>query len=474
VFLGLDLGTSNVKAIVADSDGQVVSSGSAQVKTDYLPDGGVEQNIADICSAAMTAMANAAQGCDLGSIQAIGVSSQGGALQILGRNGSPVGPVISWMDSRSAPYNRRETASLGRDWFGAHAGHRACGTAVGQLLRLAEAGRLLPGFRAGFVGDQIVRRLCGRAAHDATSLSLAMLYNPSLGRADPGLLNRLGLSDERLPDLLSAETPAGTLLNEVAEETGLPRNIPVSPAVHDQYAAALGCGAVADGDVMFGAGTAWVLLAVTDRLPKPASDTAFVCRHPVEGLYGQILSLGNGGSAISWALAAMQLGQPDNDEMDRILSSAPPGCDGLRCKPLFASAGPGSSGAQLTGLRLSHKPAHIIRAVIEGLAFELAKRLEMLKEAGMGVQRLQMCGPAASGEVTPQIVCDVTGVPVERVSVADASALGAAVLARRLVQPDHSLEQISKQMAGPSDTVTVSKNRSLYASAVEQYLAESG
>ena len=101
---------------------------------------------------------------------------------------------------------------------------------------------------------------------------------------------------------------AGGLQPEVARDTGLRAGIPVSAAIHDQYASALGSGAVRAGTVMVGTGTAWVLLAVNDRLAPPVIDEAFVCHHFVEGLCGQILSLVNGGSALTWALNLTGLG----------------------------------------------------------------------------------------------------------------------------------------------------------------------
>ena len=121
---------------------------------------------------------------------------------------------------------------------------------LGQVLRLRREApqSLLAPNRLGFVGDVIVGRLCGRRAHDPTSLGIALLYNPWLERADPQVLLRLGIHQTQLPDLVPATQPAGQLRPEVARRFGLSAGIPVSPAVHDQYAAALGAGSVAPGD----------------------------------------------------------------------------------------------------------------------------------------------------------------------------------------------------------------------------------
>ena len=147
-----------------------------------------------------------------------------------------------------------------------------------------------------------------------------MLYNPWQERADPEFLTRLGIAEDRLPDLLPATTPAGGLHAEASRETGLPTGIPVSPAIHDQYAVSLGAGSVREGDVTFGAGTAWVLLANGTRLAPPITKDAFVCQHPVPGLYGQMLSMRNGGSAIEWVLTLLGREGASAETVDRLMA----------------------------------------------------------------------------------------------------------------------------------------------------------
>jgi sugar (pentulose or hexulose) kinase len=144
---------------------------------------------------------------------------------------------------------------------------------LGQIVRLREQdSRQWAATKfIAFVGDLIVGRLCGRRAHDPTSLAIAMLYNPRVGRADAEILAYLGIDESQLPDLLPVTEPAGTIHNDAGRQTGLPTGIPVSPAMHDQYAVSLGAGSVREGDVTFGAGTAWVLLANGTRLVKPSS-----------------------------------------------------------------------------------------------------------------------------------------------------------------------------------------------------------
>ncbi len=485
MYLGLDLGTTNVKAVVADRSGRIVSDGSCPIARQNLPGGGVEQDIEEIWSATLAALGQAARTVPAGvPIQAIGVSSQGGAMQWLDGDDRPVGPVISWLDGRGRPYDEQLDHELGAAFFAEHTGRCVCGLAPGHVLRLRgePPAWMERADQLAFVGDVIVGRLCRRRAHDATSLSIAMLLNPRLGRADPELLARLGLAERQLPDLLPATAVAGPLLPEVAVETGIPAGIPVSPAIHDQYAASIGVGSVRAGDVCLGTGTAWVLLANVTSLSAPATRTTFVCPHPAArtkgtvpfsrqngpaaadkaacaakigtvprgDLFGQMLSMGNGGSALQWALSLVRQEELSGESLDAILDSVAPGAGGLCFWPVLshgACAADLADGGRLSGLRLHHGVPEVLRAVVEGLACELDRHLRMLVAAGVPVGRLLMCGTAAASRVTPRILADVTRCPVLCGPEAAVSAIGASVIGRAMAE-QRPLGELALELAG--------------------------
>jgi xylulokinase len=476
MLLGLDLGTTNVKAVVTDLNGQIRGQASLPVALFHVGAGGEEQDIEEIWSATIGAVRQATRDVERSRVQAIGISSQGGALQLLDAQHRPQGRVISWLDGRGAGDDERLTHELGRAWFVEHICHGGSALAVGQLARL---GREQPGLlaapnRIGFVGDVIVERLCGRPAHDGTSCALTLLYNPARRDYNADLLRRLGLEATQLPELVAPPLPAGRLLPDVARQLGLPADLPISPAVHDQYASALGCGAVHAGDVMFGAGTAWVLLAVTDRLLDPVTDDALVSHHVVDGLHGQILSLRNGGSAFTWALKLTGLEKVTGPETDERLKSVPPGSDGLMFRPLLGAFGasgvaPGTKGC-LDGLQLAHTAAHLLRSVVEGLAFELNRHLEFLRGAGISVQRLLMTGGAAASEVTPQVIADVTGVPVVCQTNAASSSQGAVILARSMIPGQASLRELAEAMAPAGRIIRPGSDAAFYHQQFKQYM----
>jgi xylulokinase len=476
MLLGLDLGTTNVKALVTDRAGRPLARGSCPVRLFHVGDDGVEQDLEEITTATFTAIRGALRSSDPADIEAIGISSQGGAMQVLDAQGGPLGRVISWLDQRGRRFDDALTAELGPEWFRRRIGHGRSGLAIGQVLRLRQerSGIFQASHRIGFVGDLIVSRLCGRAAHDGTSCGLTLLHNPGLRRYDPDVLARLQLEPEQLPDLVSPREIAAGLRPEVARETGLRAGIPVSAGIHDQYASALGAGAVRAGTVMVGTGTAWVLLAVSDRLPAPVIDEAFACTHVIEGLFGQILSLVNGGSAVTWALELMGLGREDARGIETLLAAAPAGSQGVSFWPFLVPSGasglpPGTTG-RWAGLQLSHRPAHLLRAVVEGLASELNRHLDFLRTSGGPLERLVMSGgAAAAGRVAPQIVADVTGLPVGCGNSGEASLLGAVIIARGLLEPEASLLDLVGQMVPPPGVVEPGPDALFYREQYQRY-----
>ncbi len=476
MFLGLDLGTTNIKALVTDQSGRRLAHASAPVPLLHTDTGGVEQDIDAIWQATLAVLRESARAVEPSRIAAIGVSSQGGAMQVLDGHGRPLGRVISWLDARGRPFDQALVSEWGREWFLRHLGRGSAGLSIGQVLRLRrdDPQLLQAPNRVGFVGDILVGRLCGRAAQDCTSCSLTMLYNPHLGHYDLELLQHLGLDPTQLPDLIAPRDVAGELRSDIAQATGLRAGIPVSAAIHDQYASALGTGAVRAGTVMVGTGTAWVLLAVHDRLAPPVIDEAFVCQHVVEGLCGQILSLVNGGSSFTWALDLLGLSDRDGAAIERLLASTQPGAGGLSFWPFLVATdlsglAPGTKG-RLAGLQLVHGPADLLRAVLEGLSFELSRYLDFLRAARWPVQRLVVGGGAASSGVATQILADATGLPLACLETGEASALGAAILARGLVDRTASLADLSETMSPRGRPVEPGSDAPFYREQYQQYL----
>jgi len=447
MLLGLDLGTSNIKALVTDLGGNRLGEGARPIQRYGGGGGKMEQDIEEIWQAALEAMSLAVRGIHPADTKAIGVSSQGGAMQLLDARRRPSGRVISWLDRRGQPFDRKLTQELGEAWFAKRVGHRHSALAIGQLLRLSheQPARLARPNRIGFVGDIIVSRLCGRAAHDGTSGGLTLLYNPALRDYEPELLSLFHVTPDQLPELLLPNQPAGGLLPEIARRIGFREGIPVSAAIHDQYCGALAAGTTRPGTVMVGTGTTWILLVVGDHPAPPATPDALACHHLVDGAWGQIISLAGGGSALAQALEATGQDGRSAAEIDDLMESAP-------------------------AARLDHQPGHVLRSAVEGLAFELKRQISHLRRSKLPVEKAVLSGRAAASRVTPQILSAVTGLPIARAGRDGGSPLGAAIIARGLLEPGVSLADLAAAMAPTAQETRPARAAGLHHESFDQYL----
>jgi sugar (pentulose or hexulose) kinase len=183
----------------------------------------------------------------------------------------------------------------------------------------------------------------------------------------------------------------------------------------------------------------------------------------------------NGGSALTWALEMTGLTGRDRAGIDDLLGSSPPGSDGVWFWPFmtpFGASGlaPGARG-RLAGLQLSHRPAHVLRAVVEGLAYEVNRHLDFLRRAGQPIDQLVLGGGAAASAVTPQILADVAGLPLRCFAASEASLVGATILARGLLEPAQSPANLAGSMKPASRSVLPGGNAPFYQEEYRHYLA---
>jgi sugar (pentulose or hexulose) kinase len=184
----------------------------------------------------------------------------------------------------------------------------------------------------------------------------------------------------------------------------------------------------------------------------------------------------NGGSCVDWVLRTVRLSPGEG--IDRTVCGVPPGSRGLRFRPLLSPGGgaglPPAAAGRLDGLRLNHAAPDILRAAIEGLAFELGRYVQILKDAGMAPDRLVLCGKAAGSAATPRIVADVTGLPVDCVAVAETAAFGAAIQAAVLCGPDAPLRDTVHRMVPPPRRELPGQHRERYAELFRDYMQAAG
>jgi xylulokinase len=276
----------------------------------------------------------------------------------------------------------------------------------------------------------MVERLTGARAIDHGLASTSLVYGLAEGGWVPELMAAFDLQPKLLPPLRRSEERAGRLNAEGAQLTGLPVGLPVAVGTGDDFSTPLGGGVMQTGTVVDVLGTAEVVGAL-DREPRIDPSGLTETHRYVGSGFHYIENPGwVSGGALEWLRAT--LGIADFAAFDRIAAEVPPGADGLLFLPALSGAMTpewiaGARGC-FYGLTPSHGPGHLARAVLEGNAFGLKDVVMALQAMDVATDRLRLLGGGARSDLWTQIRADVTGLPAERARLADASAVGAAML----------------------------------------------
>jgi xylulokinase len=300
-----------------------------------------------------------------------------------------------------------------------------------------------------------------------------MLYGLAERDYADDLLRLFDIDRAELPGIADATATAGALSQAGAGLTGLPAGIPVAVGTGDDFANPIGAGIVAPGVVACSLGTAEVVGAVGER---PAiDDQGLVETH---GFLGDRYLVSNpgwlSGGAVTWFLSTF--GVSSAAELSGLAASAAPGCDGLTFLPALSGAmaprwEPGARGA-FYGLTAAHGKAACARALLEGCAFAMRDVVDRLAAMNLSTDAIRLCGGGARSRVWAQIRADLCQRPVEIAKVADASPLGAALLASVAAGLAGSVDEAVSRL--PLHLATVEPDpakRPIYEDAYRRYRA---
>ena len=281
------------------------------------------------------------------------------------------------------------------------------------------------------VPSYISYHMTGVAACDLSDAGIDQLADIRRGAYDEALLAYAGVSAEQLPKLVRSGDRIGQLTPQAAQALGLTTDCVLVAGAHDQYAVALGAGAVRPGDILIGSGTCWVITAIGDAPDFSSGLSQSVAAVP--GLWGSLRSLSSGGVCLDWLrkfVAVGSDGEPVGYEtLNREAASRRAADDGLFFVPFQGYAGQKRfSKASFIGMDLSHDRFHMARAIMEGIVFQVVWMMEAFRSKPSS-DGLKLAGGASKSPLWCQITADISGLPVRVPAVADLACVGAAILA---------------------------------------------
>ena len=446
-FLGIDSGTSGIKAIVLDANGTILAEGYAECDLITPRPGWVEQNPHEWWTACDYAVREAVAKSSAGSrIEGIGFSGQMQGTTLLDCNLEPIGGCMIWLDQRAAKEADELNLRMNKE----------------ELLEI-NANYCLPSYWAPkllwlksnrpkdferihtvlFTKDYLRYLITGEVATEVSDASCSFLLDMKKRKWSDKMFEVTGLPRSIVPErLLESSDIAGYLKENLARDWGLKPGIPVAAGGGDQPAGGVGNGVVKPGVVTSVIGTSGVVFGCCD---KPFIDekrrAMYSLCHSVPGLYSFLgCTLGAGGS-FKWLREVVfkekhnqyqQSGKDIYEYMSGLAENASPGSEGLVFLPYLNGEStphvdPDARGV-FFGLSYRHDAGALCRSVMEGVVYSLRDTVEILREFGLDITEIRAMGGGAKSKLWRQIQADIYNTPVVTMNMEEGSAAGAAIL----------------------------------------------
>lgn len=469
-LLGIDAGTTAMKAVLFNKEGRALVQASdeyqlltpAPDRVELEPD----RYWAACCRCIRSLLAQS--GVDHRDIPALSISSQGETLVVVDEAGRPLYPAIVWLDNRS----QTEAGEISMQ-FGVETVFQVTGqpeiTPTWPATKILWLRHHQPqvfehAHKFLLLEDYLLFRLTGRFAADPCLLSSSLLFDIRRKTWWQEMLDLIGITPDRLPDVQESGQAVGELTAGAARETGLWAGTVAAAGGLDQALAALGAGNTRPGLITENTGGA---LAIVATLEEPVFDPqgGIPCHcHAVPDTYYLLPWCQTAGMALRWFRDVFgyeeqqESARTGADAYDLLTSAAaevPPGAEGLAALPHLVGAAcpefnPAARGVWF-GVGLHHTKAHFVRAILESVAYMLRRNVEILQKLGIAVGEIRALGGGARSPLWNQIKADVLGVPVVTLTTDEQACLGAAILAGTAVGLYSSPEEAAQKLVTVAD-----------------------
>jgi xylulokinase len=442
-ILGIDVGTGGTRAVLLDEAGKVVASATSEHAPISAPQiGWAEQDPRDwwraTCSATKECLQLARVSAD--EIAGVGLTGQMHGMVLLDAAGEVLRPAIIWCDQRTEAQGRAITEKIGaRRLIELTANPALTNFTLTKIWWVQQHepqiwsrvhSLLLPKDYARF-------RLTRARACDVADASGTLLFDVAHRRWSAPMAEISNVRPEILPQIFESPEISGRISEEGSRATGLRVGTPVVAGAGDQAAGAVGMGIVRPGAVSATIGTSGVVFAATATPTMDPQGRIHTFCHAVPGRWHVMGVTQSAGFSLSWFRDTLCTGRDGNrvsyDQLTAEAAGTKPGGDGLLWLPYLMGErtphlDPDARGA-FVGLTAQHTRGHLVRAILEGVAFSLRDSLTIFCELKLPIESIRLGGGGARGTLWRQIQADVYGMPVEILEAEEGAAYGAGLLA---------------------------------------------
>ena len=479
-YLGIDVGTTAVKALVVDESGGVVGEAESPLGVSAPRPGWAEQDPHDWWQGTVNAVRAACAQAGVREVESIGLSGQMHSSALLDKADKVLRPAILWNDVRTTAQCRAIIDQVGKAGLRQMVGNPALeGFTAPKLLWMRdEEPSLFDEARTLLLPKDFVRlALTGEKATEPSDAAGTLLFDVRRGRWSDEMIATLQLDPRMLPPVRDSAGVTGALTAGAAEELGLRQGVPVVGGGADNAAAAVGSGVVEQGAMQASIGTSGTILAPIERPRVDPGMRLHLFNHAVADRWYQMGVVLSAGASLAWFRRAMLgLGgtPPSYDELIAEAARISPGADGLTFLPYLTGErtphADSNARGVFAGMHTGHERGHLVRAVLEGVAFALRDSLELMRRLNVDADEVVAVGGGARSAVWRQILADVFGLSVVTVAPSGGAPYGAAVLAAVGSGEFASVEEACRAWLRPLDRMEPSLVAvSAYGEAYERY-----
>jgi xylulokinase len=434
LLLGIDVGTTNVKAVLATPEGWIIAQAQADYPTSYPKPGWAEQDPHDwwqrTVEVTRAVLTEASAKPD--QIVGIGVSGQGCAVTLIDEAGDLLRPAIIWMDARSEPQCEQLRRCCQEDILRQNGKQPAPYNADPVLLWLQqhEPAVVAAAQTSLTTTGYINFRLTGKPVENQSDASILFAFDLSNMSWSEDLIAAFGIPRKLYPNVVPSNEIIGELTANAAAAMGLNSGVPVVAGGEDTSSAGLAIGVAEPGQALLSLGTAGTIYIVEDRPIVHPQLLAFLHVLPGQTLLGG--SITAVGAGLNW-IRKLFGAEFDYIRLSEMARQSPPGAGGVLFLPYLSGElqpiNDGNARGLFFGLSMSTTPSHMVRAVMEGAAFAIAHNIEIASEAGSLIKELRAVGGPTKSDLWCRIIANITGYPLTVLADNAGAPLGNALLA---------------------------------------------
>ena len=459
-IIGIDIGTTNIKGSAYSSDGKSISSANISYKSYSPKENYHEQNPNDWVDGFIKVLKKLLINSDVKeNLKAISISTQGGTVIPVDKNFSPLCRAMTWLDRRGVEVFTKDKNLQEKNIKFYHKTGWRLDTSISFLplwwLKENRKDIFSRIFKIFYVNDYVQKKITGTCYQDPSNSSITLFYNVKDGKWDKDILNMLNFNENNFSEVKNPGEFVGYLNENICRKLDIKSKVKIINGSHDQYCVGIGSGMLDEDEILLATGTAWVIFKMLES-PLLDSEKFFasgrfsVANGKMDDKFGLIYSIPAAGASLRW-FATNVMSLDSEDKLFKIIDENTGKLIKIMNNIIFYPYLTGAYGpdfnvsrkASFLNMEIGHSYLDLIKAIMEGIGFQVKKILAVLDEKGIKPKSIKMTGGGAKSKIWSQIIADIANlnILVPKNKNEDFAAKGAAILAGYGVGIYPSLEE---------------------------------